>query len=81
MNSETYVECLVARKPSTPMKFLKILLIMLAVAFIFLGLLGYFVAMLLGIVFGVGAYFVSQLVLIEYEYLYLDREITIDKIM
>ncbi len=81
MNSETYVECLVARKPSTLMKFLKILLIMLAVAFIFLGLLGYFVAMLLGIVFGVGAYFVSQLVLIEYEYLYLDREITIDKIM
>ena len=63
------------------MKFLKILLIMLAVAFVFLGLLGYFVAMLLGIVFGVGAYFVSQQVLIEYEYLYLDREITIDKIM
>ncbi|MBO4900154.1 MAG: hypothetical protein J5509_07670 [Lachnospiraceae bacterium] len=81
MNSETYVECLVSRKPSPLMKFLKILLIMLAVAFVFLGLLGYFVAMLLGIVFGVGAYFVSQQVLIEYEYLYLDREITIDKIM
>jgi len=63
------------------MKFLKILLIMLAVAFVFLGLLGTFAALILGIVFGAGAYFVSQQCTIEYEYLYLDREISIDKIM
>ena len=81
MNSDTYVECLVARKSSPIMKFLKILLIMLAVAFVFLGLLGTFAALILGIIFGAGAYFVSQQCTIEYEYLYLDREISIDKIM
>ena len=81
MNSDTYVECLVAHKSSPIMKFLKILLIMLAVAFVFLGLLGTFAALILGIVFGGLAYFVSQQCTIEYEYLYLDREISIDKIM
>ena len=81
MNSDTYVECLVARKSSPIMKFLKILLIMLAVAFVFLGLMGYFAALILGIGFGVGAYFASQQCTIEYEYLYLDKEISIDKIM
>ena len=81
MNSDTYVECLVAHKSSPIMKFLKILLIMLAVAFVFLGLLGTFAALILGIVFGGLAYFVSQQCTIEYEYLYLDREISIDRIM
>ncbi|MCR5595703.1 MAG: DUF6106 family protein [Lachnospiraceae bacterium] len=81
MSNDTYVECLVARKSSTLMKFLKILLIMLAAAFLFLGLLGYIVAMIVGIICGVGAYFVSLQCVIEYEYLYLDKEITIDKIM
>ena len=81
MNSETYVECLVARKSSALMQFLKILLIMLAAAFIFIGLMGPFVALLIGIVCAVGAYFAVQQATIEYEYLYLDREISIDKIM
>ena len=81
MNSETYVECLVASKSSPVMKFLRILLIMLTVAFGFLGLMGYFVAMIIAIVCGVGAYFVSQQCTIEYEYLYIDREISIDRIM
>ena len=54
---------------------------MLTAAFILLGLLGTFAAMIIGIVCGVGAYFVSQQADIEYEYLYIDKEISIDKIM
>ncbi len=80
MTADTYVECLVATKPSAVKKFLKVLMIMLAVAFLFLGLMGYVVALFLGIVFGVIAYIVSGQISVEYEYLYLDREITIDRI-
>lgn len=81
MTADTYVECLVARKSSPVMKFLRILLIMLCVAFGFLGLMGSLVALVLAILLGVGAYFVSANANIEYEYLYLDKEICIDKIM
>ena len=35
--SESYVECLVARKPSFVMQFLKTLLIMLTVVFVLVG--------------------------------------------
>ena len=80
MNSETYVECMVASKVSPLMKFARILLIMLCVAFAFLGLVGYAVALFLAVAFGVGAYFVSQQCSIESEYLYLDKEISIDRI-
>jgi len=81
MTSDTYVECLVSKKPSTLMNFSKILLIMLCVAFALLGLTVNGIALFIAIAFGAGAYFVSLNVNIEYEYLYLDREICIDKIM
>lgn len=81
MNSDTYVECLVSRKPSALMKFLKILLIMLCVAFLFVGFaFGMPLAIFLVIPFGGLAYFVSLKANIEYEYLYLDREISVDRI-
>jgi len=80
MTSDTYVECLVATKPSTVKKFLKVLTTMLAAAFVFLGLLGYIIALFIGIAFGVVAYIISGQTSIEYEYLYLDREISIDRI-
>lgn len=80
MANDTYVECLVATKPSAVKKFLKVLLTMLAAAFLFLGLLGYIFAMIIGIVFGVLAYIVAGQISVEYEYLYLDREISIDRI-
>ena len=35
--SETYVECLVARKPSMLLSFLKMLLIMLTVVYVWIG--------------------------------------------
>lgn len=84
MNNETYVECLVARKPSTIMKFLKTLCIMLCVAFFLIAILGLtnisIGIFIIAIGFGVLAYVCHMKSSIEYEYLYLDREITIDRI-
>lgn len=78
--SETYVECLVARKPSVLLSFLKILLIMLTVVFIMVG--GVFLpGLVVAIITGIGAYFATMNANIEYEYLYLDREISVDKVM
>ncbi len=78
--SETYVECLVKRKANPVKIFLRALTIMLAVAFIFLGFL-FAPALLVGLLMAVVAYFVYMNAELEYEYLYLDKEITIDKVM
>ena len=78
--NETYVECLVKKKTPTYMKFLKILTIMLAVCFILIGFV-FLIGLLLGIIFAVIAYFVYQNADLEYEYLYVDKELTIDKVM
>ena len=77
---ETYVECLVARKPSMIMTFLKILLMMLTVVFVLIGMLN-FVGLIVAAVAGVGAYFATMNANLEYEYLYVDKEISIDKVM
>lgn len=78
--SETYVECLVARKPSMLLSFLKILLIMLTVVFVLIGAV-YIPGLVVAIITGVGAYFATMNASIEYEYLYVDREISVDKVM
>lgn len=80
MISETYVECLVARKAPFLIRFLKTLLMMLTVCFFVVGV-GYLPALIIAIVLGVGAYFAYMNADIEYEYLYLDKEIKIDKVM
>ncbi|MCH5258251.1 MAG: hypothetical protein J1F18_00800 [Lachnospiraceae bacterium] len=80
--SETYVECLVARKSSMLMTFLKFFLIMMAVVLLLFGVgTGYVAALILGIVAGVGAYFATMNADIEYEYLYVDKEISVDKVL
>lgn len=79
--SETYVECLVKAKAKMGMKLLKYLLIGLTVIFVLLALVGIVLAIIPGIITGVGAYFVSLYADLEYEYLYLDKELTIDKVM
>lgn len=82
MMSETYVECLVKKKTSTVMLFLKMLTIVMAVVFILAGLgLIFWPALLAGVIMAVAAYFIVMNADLEYEYLYLDKEITIDKVM
>lgn len=79
--SETYVECLVKRETSALAKVARIVLVMLTVVCGLLGLAGYLTALLVAVVTGVGAYFVFLNTDIEYEYLYLDKSLYVDKIM
>ena len=77
---DTYVEYMVAKKPSVILTFLKILLIMLTVVFVLIGFFN-FIALIIAAATAAGAYFASLNADIEYEYLYLEREISIDKVM
>ncbi len=79
MMNDTYVEVMVKCKPSILMRVLQILCIVLAAgSFLFLlGLPG----ILLAVAFGVAAYFAGLQTNVEFEYLYVDRELTVDKIM
>lgn len=79
--SDAYVECLVKAKSSPVWKFLKVLLIMLTVVFGIITMAGSIVSFFIAIGTGVGAYFVNFKTETEYEYLYLDKELTIDRIM
>ena len=57
--SETYVECLVARKPSMLLSFLKMLLIMLTVVFVLIGMV-FIPGLAVAAVTGVAAYFATM---------------------
>lgn len=78
--SDAYVECLVKAKGSSLGKFLKILLIMLTVVF-GLAMLVIPLALVAAVITGVGAYFVGIYTDVEYEYLYLDKELVVDKVL
>ncbi len=82
--NDTYVECLVDHKTSFGLILLKYLIYAVAAVGIFMGLVfsgSSVVPLLVGIAAAVLAYFVVPRFDIEYEYLYLDKEITIDKVM
>ena len=79
--SDMYVECLVKTKQKAVGKFFKTLLIMLAAVFGFFTLLGVVLAFVAAVLCGVGAYFVNLYTDLEYEYLYVDKELTIDKVL
>lgn len=82
--SDAYVECLVKAKPSILGKIgravLMTLMVICILAIFVLPPLMLF-AFIGAVVFGVGAYFVRMFTDLEYEYLYLDRELVVDKVM
>lgn len=78
--NETYVECLVKKKTPMYMVFLKILSMVLAVCFVIVGFV-FLPALIIGAAIGAGAYFLYLNADLEYEYLYVDKEITVDKVM
>ena len=78
---ETYVECMVKKKANGLMSALKVLLIGIAVITGLLGFMGLIVFLIIAVVAGVGAYFVSLNANLEYEYPYVDKQLTVDKIM
>lgn len=79
--NDTYVEVMVARKKSPLLDIGRILVYGLAAVLFVLGLLGSGLFFIGAIVFALIAYFVFPRFDIEYEYLYVDKEISIDKIM
>lgn len=78
--NDVYVECLTEAKASATVRFFKGLLGFLAVFSVFAVFLVSPVFLLLAVIFGVGAYFVNMFADIEYEYLYVEKELTIDRI-
>lgn len=80
--SESYIECLVKAKGSPVFKILRFLMYVLAGVglvsmFLGSGILG----VLCVLAFGVGGYYVGMLADVEYEYLYMDKEISVDRIL
>ncbi len=79
--NEAYVEYMVARKPNPLTKVLRIAVIASAVIFCAIGLVRVdFLFLIPGIALGLVAFLLIPRLDVEFEYLYLDKEITIDKI-
>lgn len=78
--NESYVECLVARKKSGALGALKILLIVITVIMVICGMV-FFPLLIVALAAGIGVYFVGMYASMEFEYLYVDREISVDKIL
>ncbi|MCM1569571.1 MAG: DUF6106 family protein [Roseburia sp.] len=81
MMSDTYVECLVKAKAPAVYKVLQVLCIALTVVFAISMLFISYIGLLLAVASGVGAYFAGLQASVEYEYLYLDRELSVDKVL
>lgn len=79
--SDAYVECLVKAKTSMAATLLKILLIAVTAVCILGMLIGITLAIIPAILAGAGAYFVNMFTDLEYEYLYIDKELVVDKVM
>lgn len=80
--SESYVECLVKAKGSMIFKVLQIVMYLVAVLgfcsmFLGTGVIG----VLIVLAFGAGGYYVGMFSAVEYEYLYMDKELTVDRIL
>ena len=78
--SESYVECMVARKTPGVLLLCKYVLIGLTVVAFFASFLFGNILFFAAIALGVAAYFVGIFIDVEYEYLYLDKEITVDRV-
>ena len=80
--SDAYVECLVKAKTSALGNVLKYFLYVLtAAAVVFYFLTGILLLLIVAVIAGGGSYFVTTNIDVEYEYLYLDKELTIDKVI
>ncbi len=79
--NDTYVEVMVDRKTSPLLGVARIVLYVLAVVCFMLALVGSAIFFVGAIAFALVAYFVLPNFDLEYEYLYIDKEISIDKII
>lgn len=78
--NETYVECLVACKKNSLASVFKFVLYGLAIACALWAFLGWVIMFIPAIAIALVAYYVMPGFDLEYEYLYLDKEVSIDKV-
>ena len=79
--NDTYVEVMVKKKDSPFLGVGKVLLWGIAIACLGVGALGVTILFVPAIIFGCIAYFALPGLDLEYEYLYIDKEISIDKVL
>lgn len=79
--SEAYVECLVKARKSVFLAVVKVILILVTVYFGMLFFMGNIYALIFAIPALIGSYFAHLYKEVEYEYLYVDKEISIDRIL
>ena len=78
---DSYVECLVEREKNMGLFVLRIVMYVLCAICIFLALGGMSALFLVGVAFGVVGAVVIPAPEVEYEYLYIGKELSIDKII
>ncbi|MBO5293442.1 MAG: hypothetical protein J6B10_09720 [Lachnospiraceae bacterium] len=79
--NDTYVEVLIKRKTPIGMAVLRIVTIGATVILGLLGLMGLLPFLIAAVLCGAAAYFVYLNADLEFEYLYVDRQLSIDKVM
>ena len=79
--NETYFEILVNKKTSPMLKIAQIATAALTVVCALAMLLGFVWGIVLAAVFALACYFVTLFSVVEYEYLYVDKELQIDRIL
>lgn len=79
--SDSYIELLIKRKTSPAKMAIKIILAVVAVVCLFFGLAGYLTLFLVGIILALAAYYAHLSSCVEYEYLYLNKELSVDRIL
>ena len=79
--SESYIECLVKAKGSIVFKLLRVFFYLLTALAAVSMLIGTgVIGVLLALAMGAAGYYIGMLGEVEYEYLYMDKELTVDKI-
>ena len=79
--NETYYEIMVSKKKSTVLKIAQIVSVILTAFFVLIMFMGVGIGIVLAIICGVAAYVLSMFSQVEYEYLYVDKELQIDRIL
>lgn len=79
--NEAYYEIMVTKKKSAGLKIAQLVAIILTVFFLLIMFLGVGIGIVLAVVCGVAAYVLSFFSNVEYEYLYVDKELQIDRIL
>lgn len=79
--NEAYFEIMIKKQVSPAMKILALVSAILTCFFLFLGIMGVFPSLILGAGCALGWHFLNLYKTVEYEYLYVEKELQIDRIL